>query len=130
MPCEQAGRLRSPTRLEYHPILVLWPVRHPRSTDLFSGFVEVDFDVFGSATGGDDVEFAIAIEISKAKVFAGHAVVIDRHLGPVHALWKQFDAEEFDADASARFVHGPPADDDLIFALAEEVTAGEGVAVN
>src|SRR6266849_99856 len=91
---------------------------------LFAGFVEVDFDVFGAAAGGDDVELAIAIEVREAKVFTGHTVIVDGHLSPVHPLGKQSDAEEFDPDAGARLVHGPPADHDLVFALTEQIAAG------
>src|SRR5437588_121291 len=97
---------------------------------LFPGLVEVDFDVFGGPASGDDVELSIAIEVREAKVFTRHAVIVDRRLSPVHALWEQFDAEEFDADARARFVHRPPADHDLVLALAEQIAASESVGVD
>src|SRR5438270_12036268 len=97
---------------------------------LFPGLVEVDFDVFGGASGSDYVELSIAIEVREAKVFTGHAVIVDRRLSPVHALGQQFDAEEFDADARARFVHGAPADHDLVLALTEQIAASESMGID
>src|SRR5690242_6021401 len=40
------------------------------------GFVPVDFDVLGGAAGGDQVGFAVVVEVGDGEVFAGHAFVV------------------------------------------------------
>ena len=54
--------------------------------------------------------------------------VVDEGFAPFVAGVVQ-SGEELDADARVRFAHGTPADDDLVGACADEISASEGVAI-
>src|SRR3954463_3268180 len=49
------------------------------------GFVPVDFDVFCGAADGDDVGFAVAVEVAGDEVFDGDAAGIEDLAGPFQA---------------------------------------------
>ena len=87
-------------------------------------FIPVDDHVLSRATGSDEVEFAVAVEISGFDVFAGHRVVIEGVRGPSIVL------PEVHANADLAFgVLVSPAGDDLLTRPRDELPADEGVAL-
>src|SRR5690349_22259887 len=88
-------------------------------------FIQVNFDVFGGAPGGDNVEAAIAIQVGQAKILAGHSIVIQNCLCPIRAFlirWR----EQFDADFSI-IVFSAPANDYLVEACFQQIATSERV---
>ena len=81
----------------------------------------------GGAAGGDDVRFAVAVEVGDSDVLGCHLVVIDQQAFPFCPLLvgglKKFHADFAGAACAA------PTDDDLVAASAEEVAGGQGVAL-
>src|SRR3954469_2903290 len=92
-------------------------------------FVPVDFDVFGGAAGGDQVGFAVVVEVGDREVFAGHAFVVDHLLGPVFAFFvgdEKLYTGGGTSGGGAEFA--APADGELVAAFAKEIGALHGVA--
>ena len=83
----------------------------------------------GTLFPGDDVQFSVAIEIRKAKIFASHRVIIDECLPPLPARLVQW-RKKFNPNFDARFVYRPPAGDDLIAAQAKQVATGQRMAIH
>ena len=89
--------------------------------------VEVNLQVVGGAACGDDIGFAVGVEVGDADVLGGHLIVIDQLDFPLRTLFvggiKQFHADFAGASCAA------PTDDDLVAAGAEEVAGGQRVAL-
>ena len=81
------------------------------------------------ATGGDDIELPVAIEIGEDEVFASHPAVVHRAVAPVLAFGIER-GPKMHADFGFRFSHRAPADDDLIASDAEQIATGESVTID
>src|SRR5436190_10088303 len=94
-----------------------------------TALVEINLHVLRRATGGDNVELPVAVQVCDSQVFTGHRVVVDQCHTPVVAfLVERY--EELNADFDARLVHRAPANNNLVRAKADEVATCERVAVH
>src|ERR1043165_1489183 len=91
--------------------------------------IEIVLHVFRSATGCNDVQFPVAIEVRQAKVFTGHGIVVYQRLLPMCPF--RVDREKkFDPDSNTRFAHRTPAYYDLIAPRPGQIPASQSVPVH
>ncbi len=94
---------------------------------LQSLFVEVNFQVIGGAAGGDDVQFAVGVEVGHADVLGGHLVIINEHAFPFRASLVggvvKLDAHLAGAPGAT------PAGHDLVGPGPHEIAGGERVSL-
>src|SRR5688572_19076879 len=88
---------------------------------LSGGFVPVDLHIAGGAAGSDNVRLLVAVEVTDDQVFAVHPGVVDHLLRLQLALG----IDEVDGDAERL---PPPADSQLLVAVAVEIGPAERVA--